>query len=134
MAELRSQLTAVAKSDRGDVLEFEFAGTHDSTHGSRMCNYIEERLTTAQVSAVIINLLGYEYEFGNDVFALFLVGHRGGRDWLPICILARGKTRAAFESLLRAAQLGDLADTMTFASSRAEALGRFGATSSNESA
>ena len=60
MAELRSESTVVTKSDRGDVLEFEFVGAHDSEHGPRMCDYIHERLAPAQVSGVIINLLGYD--------------------------------------------------------------------------
>jgi hypothetical protein len=124
MGELRSESRVVATSECGVLRIFEFTGTHDSTHGRTMFDYIQEHLTNAQVSGVIIDLLGYEYEFGNDVFCVFLTGsYRRSQNWLPLCILAQGATRAALESLLRAGNLGSLADMTSFASSREEALG-----------
>jgi hypothetical protein len=135
MGELRSESRVVATSERGVLLIFEFTGTHDYTHGPKMCGYIQEHLNNAPVSGVIVDLLGYEYEFGNDVFSLFLTGHdRGGQDWLPVCILAQGGTRAALESLLREGNLGSLADMTSFASSRVEALEWLRVKGRNESA
>jgi len=116
-------------------MRFEFTGTHDYTHGPKICKYIQEHLTTRQVSGVIVDLLGYEYEFGNDLFGLFLAGcDREGRGWLPVCILAEGGTRASLESLLREGNLGSLADMTGFSSSRAEALEWLRVKGTNESA
>lgn len=87
----------VLKTQHGDsVLQATFTGQHHCTHGGQMLEFMKSIPIQKPVSAIVVNLLDHDYEFGNDVAGLFLVGfERANRRMRPVCILAQGLTRAS---------------------------------------
>jgi hypothetical protein len=86
-----------------------------------MMQYIEEVLARERAGALVINLDQYSYEFGNDLFGVFVIA---GFDKItsrlrPVCVLAHGQTEVALKSLLAASNTADMFD-ITFASARAQ--------------
>lgn len=51
------------------------------------------------MAQVLVRAIATDCRYGRD---------RAGGGWLPVCILAQGRTRAALESLLREGNLADL--------------------------
>jgi hypothetical protein len=102
----------------GSVIEFTFAGVHHWTHGPQMMSYVESVLAQQSAARIVINLHDYSYEFGNDLFGLFTaVGFdRPTRQVRPVCVVARGQTKASLRSLLAAGKMGNI----TFVTTPAE--------------
>ena len=99
----------------GEILHVSCHGVHDWTHGPRIAEYAQRLLATNAVAAVIINLLEYEYVFGNDLAALFVTFYdKNAKTLRPSCIVATGKTRTAIESLFREGNMLSCLD-LTFA-------------------
>ena len=99
----------------GGILRVSCHGVHDWTHGPRIAEYAQSLLATNAVAAVIIDLLEYEYMFGNDLAALFVVfNDKNAKTLRPTCIVAAGKTRTAIEALFREANMLSCLD-LTFA-------------------
>lgn len=89
------------EGDRPLVI-FKFSGTHDYTHGRQMDEYMKS-MVRAPADGVIIDLLDYEYVYGNDVTVLFMAGFDQQSQALgAVCVVAVGATRAGLESLLAA--------------------------------
>jgi hypothetical protein len=66
-----------------------------------MDEYMRSIVRTTPAEAIIIDLLDYEYVYGNDVAALFMVGFdQQSRALLPVRVVAAGATRSGLESLL----------------------------------
>jgi hypothetical protein len=105
----------------GPVLEVAFRGLHDWEHGRTMDAYIRERVDAELPAAIVINLLEYDYEFGNDLAGLFAAWlHPSGRV-RPVCIAAHGRTLRCLKSLFQGAGV-ILPFPVRFAESRGAAL------------
>ncbi len=109
MGALASESRILAASPSGDILEIAFSGDHEWTHGNEMASFIRQALSAHPAVAVVINLLAYEYTFGNDVSGLFeafmdrkLDGYR------PACIVASGKTYQSLHRLMEPTQMLEL--------------------------
>lgn len=108
---------------QGEILHVSCHGVHDWTHGPRIGDYIQDALAGSPVAAVVIDLLEYEYVFGNDLAALFVAFYdKSSKTLRPSCIVATGKTRTAIEALFRAGHMLSVVD-LTFVSTVEEALG-----------
>ena|SRR5215472_12987926 len=118
--EARSQMVIAGNGDR--ILHVTFVGEHHRSHGVQMQSRLQDAVASERPLGVLIDLLKYEYEFGNDVSVLFLAGwHRKSKTLVPTCIVAIGKTRASLESLYRAGSF-ELEPYLSFAESAVEAL------------
>jgi hypothetical protein len=105
----------------GSVIEFTFGGVHHRTHGPQMMGYVESVLAQQSAARIVINLHDYSYEFGNDLFGLFTAGgfDRPTGQVRPVCVVARGQTKASLRSLLAASNMGKIFD-ITFVTTPAE--------------
>ena len=110
----------LSTSPEGSVIEFTFRGQHQRTHGSKIKEYIDSVLEKESVSGIVIDFLDYSYEFGNDLFALFMVGYERRSGVIrPVCVVARGLTQASLVSLLKASNAESACD-VTFVATTAE--------------
>jgi hypothetical protein len=122
MSQLQCEFKVLEDLPAGEIVEFIFKGKHESTHGREMGKYICDTLVSRAVAAIVVNLLDYEYRFGNDIGQLCVACfdqtrkvQRSGR------IVATGKTHKSLHSLLEVTNLLNLLD-LRFASSVDEAL------------
>jgi hypothetical protein len=98
------------------LLEIVCRGVHEWEHGNQIADYIRERIDAERPVAIVLNLLEYDYEFGNDMVGLFFAWvHGAGEQIRPVCIAAQGRTRESLEALFRAS--GELPFEIVFASS-----------------
>ena len=123
MGEFTTSWTAIPAPNMGTVIEFTFNGVHDWTHGPKIKQYIEAILSRESAAALIINWDGYTYEFGNDLFCVFITAafDEAARRFRPVCVLAHRRTELALKSLFAANNTADLFD-ITFANTRAQLL------------
>ena len=120
MNEFTCSWQVLSPSDVGSVIEFTFRGVHHWAHGPQMMRYIETVLAEETAAAIVIDLHGYSYEFGNDLFGLFTVGFdKVARRIRPVCVVARGQTQVSLKSLLAASNMGRMLD-VTFVSTPAD--------------
>lgn len=113
---------AIRSATFGEILYVSCQGVHDWTHGPRIADYLATALAGSPVEVVVIDLLEYEYVFGNDLAALLVAFYdKNAKKLRPSCIVAKGKTRTAIETLFRDGRLLDALD-LTFASTVEEAL------------
>ena len=90
----------VSAGDGRRILHVAFSGKHHYSHGTQMVTQLEEAVASERPNGVLVDLLQYDYEFGNDVCGLFFAGRRKESPTIvPTCIVAVGKTRAGIESL-----------------------------------
>ena len=123
MGALRSNWDVLATYDDGCVLRFEFHGNHHYSHGPIMSSYMQEALAEKNIAGIVIDLLDYEYEFGNDVAGVLFIGFdRVSQTSRPVCIVAQGRTRAALLGLFGGDEGLRKFGSITFASSTNEAL------------
>jgi hypothetical protein len=109
MSDLKSEWSVLREPEHGSVLHFVFHGHHHWTHGPKMFGYVEEIARRENPSGIVLDLTDYEYEFGNDVGCLFMVGFdRSSRASCPVVILAEGRTRAALGTLFEDSGFGRL--------------------------
>jgi hypothetical protein len=88
--------TALGRS----VLHVSVQGQHHWTHGPKLYDHIQQLIREEQPGGILLDFLGYEYAFGNDVGCLFLVGFdRTSGVHRPLAMLAKGHTRAALGTL-----------------------------------
>jgi hypothetical protein len=85
------------------VLHVAFAGEHHYSHGPEMASHLRSAVGAERPDGILVDLLQYDYEFGNDVCGVFTAGyHKESRTLVPTCIVATGGTRACMEALYRA--------------------------------
>jgi hypothetical protein len=90
-----------------------------------MHRYIEEVLAKCHASAIVFNLLDYEYEFGNDVAPLFGTAlDRDAKNPRPVYIAATGTTYTSLCDLYTAGRLEEVF-RIEFVASVQDALQRF---------
>jgi len=119
---LRGESRIVSTGSGERILVVTFAGAHHYSHGSQMASQIETAVGMERPAGVLVDLIGYEYEFGNDVCELFCAGyHKESRTLVPTCIVAAGKTRACMETLYTAGNF-ELKPYLGFAGSVADGL------------
>lgn len=100
----RSRILLAANGAR--VLHVAIAGEHHYSHGLQMASQLKASVGAERPTGVLVDLLEYHYEFGNDVCGLFMAGYvKEPRKFVPTCIVAIGRTRASMESLYVAANL-----------------------------
>lgn len=119
---LTSRWRVLEVATEGSLVNFTFGGRHDPTHGGQMCQFMEAALRDRDAVGIVVDLLEYEYEFGNDLSCLFLTGYdKSSRASRPVCVAARGRTRSSLEALLEAAGMGAACE-VTFTNDVDEAL------------
>src|SRR5688572_29885482 len=123
MSEPRIESGLIRLGDQDQpVLHVIVQGQHDCTHGAKLYGHIQQLTREEQPGGILLDFRGYEYEFGDDVGSLFLVGFdRKSGVHRPLAILATGKTRAALGTL--AAQTDLRSFDAHLAESLEEALG-----------
>ena len=85
------------------VLLVGFAGEHHYSHGPEMASQLRSAVAAERPDGILVDLLQYDYEFGNDVCGVFTGGyHKESRTVVPTCIVAAGRTRACMEALYTA--------------------------------
>ncbi len=123
MSELSSESQVLEVTATGIVLEIGFAGVHEWTHGHQMSRLIRNAIGAhSPVRAVVVNLLRYDYEAGDDIsglFEAFIDRERGGAR--PACIVATGRTYAFMKPFFAGARLLEVF-RLRFVSSVEEAL------------
>lgn len=107
MSDLISESEVLEVTGTGNVLEVRFGGVHEWTHGSQMSRVITDAICAhSPVRAIVISLLRYEYEAGDDISGFFEAFIDRERHALrPACIVATGKTYASMEPFFAAARL-----------------------------
>ena len=113
----------VVLADNGNrVLVVAFAGEHHYSHGLQMASQLRGAVAAERPDGILVDLLQYDYEFGNDVCGLFIAGYnKESRTLVPTCIVAIGKTRACMEALYTAGHF-KLEPYLGFAASIADGL------------
>jgi hypothetical protein len=102
------------------VLRVVVQGKHHWTHGPTLYDHIQQLTSHEQPGGILLDFL--DYEFGDDLGCLFLVGFdRKSGAHRPLAILATGTTRAALGTLAAHTDLGSI--NARFAESLEEALG-----------
>ena len=125
---LESTSHIVSADDGRRILHVAFLGKHHYSHGTRMVTQLAAAVASERPSGVLVDLLKYDYEFGNDVGGLFFAGrHKESGTIVPTCIVAIGRTRAGMESLYVAGAL-KLEPFLGFAASVAEGMTWLGRT------
>lgn len=120
---VESGLIRLADQDQ-PVLHVIVQGRHHWTHGPKLYDHIQQRASEEHLGGILLDFLAYEYECGNDVGCLFLVGYgRKSGVHRPLAILATGKTRAALGTLAAAAHTDLRSFDVRFAESLEEGLG-----------
>jgi len=107
---LSCETTVLEKRTEGIILEIRFNGVHHWKHGNEMLDYIQEAIETHNPAAIVINLLEYEYIFGNDIFApIFFALHDQKQGSIrPCSVVAVGHTAKSLESLIDASNIRTL--------------------------
>ena len=122
MSTLECGSSIIETTAAGPVLEVAFRGLHDWEHGRKMDAYIRERVDAEMPAAIVINLLEYDYEFGNDLAGLFAASmYRRPPPLRPVCMAAQGRTLRCLKSLFRGSRL-ELVFEVSFAESRETAV------------
>src|SRR3990172_12221057 len=110
MSELTCDSRVLEASSAGDIIEIAFHGVHEWTHGGKMQRFIQQTVMDVDPSpsAVVINLLDYDYEAGNDISGLFDAFMDRKRHRLrPCCIVATGRTHGAMYPFFASARILD---------------------------
>ena len=110
MGELVCEWRILETLASGSVLEVTFRGVHDSNHGGEMDRHVSEKIKRDPPAAILFNLLDYEYEFGDDVTALFsssLVREPRGLRLRPVCIVAAETTHTSLCNFFKSVKLLD---------------------------
>jgi hypothetical protein len=90
-------------------LEVSFNGAHEWVHGRQMATAVRDAIAAhSPTAAVVINLLGYNYQAGDDISGLFeaFIDHNR-RAPRPACIVATGTTYASMRAFFASARLLD---------------------------
>jgi hypothetical protein len=98
--EIESKAIVLESTDQGPILEILIRGTHKDGVGNHVAQAVRAAVDTHQPAAVVINLLEFEYRWGNDIggiIAAFI--DRTHKTLRPGGILAQGKTESALRSL-----------------------------------
>jgi hypothetical protein len=112
----------VLLAGKARILQVCFAGKHHYSHGAQMASQLKAIVAAERPDGVLVDLLDYDYVFGNDVCGLFIAGYdRDSRRSVPTCIVAIGKTRISMENLYNAGNFR-LGDYLGFAESVTEGL------------
>ncbi len=124
MSELICESRILEAFPAGDILEIAFRGIHEWTHGREMSRFIKQTIGDSSPAAVVINLLDYEYRFGDDVSGLFEAFIDRKRNVLrPSCIAATGLTHESMYPFFARSRIFE-AFQVQFVSSVEEALER----------
>ena len=111
-----SESNVVETASNGRVLEFIVRGamSHDSWNSvdltRRAARELNDEIARSGARAVVVNLLAFDYSFGNEIGELLLAPYMtlarsgGGR----MAIVAAGQTAASLDSLLTAGHLDSL--------------------------
>ena len=89
----------------GDIIELQFKGTHQDGNGHELRAFAFDTLLANRAAAVILEFLGFEYLFGNDIGGIacafvFPDEQMGAARVHPCAIVATGRTeRGLRESL-----------------------------------
>jgi hypothetical protein len=94
----------------GDILEIAFSGVHGNGVGEELGDYVIETVEADRPAAVVLNFLGFEYVWGNDIGGIVRAFFRRGEtpSLRPCGIVAKGRTARSLRSLL---ELGKLTKT-----------------------
>jgi len=110
----------VLAEDGARILHVAFARQHHRSHGPQMTAQVKADVAAERPNGVLVDLLQYEYKFGNDVCGLFTGGYdKESRVCAPTCIVAIGRTRTSMESLYTMGNFR-LGHYLSFAASVAE--------------
>ncbi len=96
-------------AEHGRVLEFVITGAHQHDHPQcaelirSAAKELENEIVCQRAKAIIINLLGFDYSFGDEIGVLFLhpymvLARTGGG---KIAVVASGHTAACLDSLFK---------------------------------
>ncbi len=91
-----------------------------------MHRYVEEAISKNHPSAIVFNLLDYQYVFGNDVTTLFTAAYdRNAKKLRPVYIAATGTTYKSLRNLFNSGRIQE-AFRVEFVDSIEDAVRRLG--------
>jgi hypothetical protein len=71
---LEHKADVVLAASGARILRVTFVGEHHYSHGAEMSSQLKAAVGAERPDGVLVDLLEYEYEFGNDICGLFIAG------------------------------------------------------------
>ena len=106
MHDLKFKEEVLEEGPQGLILRIAFEGVYPlgsqgNAHARKMQEHVREVVLEYQPDAVLFDMTGLHYEFGNAIGGIVYGLHKGEgfrfREILPCCIVATGRTAKALE-------------------------------------